>query len=152
MPYASSVEQWRVYSAEQSLGELSPITEDQARQIVADAEASEWWQEAFPNAQPIEVTFGGGANHDEGYIQSFAEPRGYPRPHSFVVSIHPEMMFLNTLVHELAHCVMPRVTETLSGYGRANSTAAAIARTGDTSPQRRESLPSGSCRTLERRH
>jgi len=98
---------WRLYSAEQSVGENPRMSIAQMRDFVADAASSEWWIQAFPDTAPIEVMEGG---HDgDGFIMSFASQVGRHTPERYVISMHPQMLTMRVLIHELAHCAAPSV-------------------------------------------
>ncbi|MDG4667968.1 hypothetical protein [Mycobacterium sp. 236(2023)] len=107
MPYEQGVSDWRVYSAEQSVGHDRPVSADECQELVEQAAASDWFQEWFPHTPAIEVKVEGGEHPDLGLISSYATHWGYPLPTKWLISVHPKMMTARVLLHELAHCVQP---------------------------------------------
>lgn len=107
VPYGEGLSDWRVYSAEQSVGHDHMIEPHEGQQLVDQAMASEWFQEWFPHTAPIEVVVGGRDEPDVGMVSSYAANWGYPRPTKWLISMHPRMLTARVLLHELAHCVQP---------------------------------------------
>lgn len=130
MPYAQGISDWRVYSAEQSVGHDRDVDLAQCQAFVEEARSSDWWAEWFPDTPPIEVVIGGHEHPDVGVIGSHASPHGHPRVTKWTISLHPKMITVRVLLHEIAHCVAPHyVAEQLS----------------DGVWQRREHLIHGAC-------
>jgi hypothetical protein len=46
---------WRVYSAEEAVGHDRDLTLYECQELADEARSSEWWQEWFPDAPPIEA-------------------------------------------------------------------------------------------------
>lgn len=107
MPYEEGLSDWRVYSAEQSVGHDRMIEPDEAQELVDQAVGSVWFREWFPDTVQIEVQVGGRDHADVGMVSSYATHWGYPRPTRWLISMHPKMLTVRVLLHELAHCVQP---------------------------------------------
>ncbi len=107
MPYEQGLTDWRVYSAEQAVGEDEPLDVAQAQQLINDAAATPWWQTWFPHATTIEVIEGGHDYPEQGLIQSFAYPNRRAQPDKWTISLHPKQLSTRVVLHELAHCLAP---------------------------------------------
>lgn len=107
VPYEEGLSDWRVYSAEQSVGRDSPLGPGEGQHLVDQAVASDWFREWFPHTEPIVVQLGGRDDPEFGFVSSYATPLGYPRPTNWLISMHPRMLTARVLLHELAHCVQP---------------------------------------------
>lgn len=119
MPYEQGLSDWRVYSAEESVGHDRTLDLEECQALVDEATSSSWWRTWFPDATPIAVAVGGHEYARVGLIASYASPRGYPRPTQWTISLHPQMLTVRILLHELAHCVAPiYVAEELNGRRR----------------------------------
>ncbi|QLL08999.1 hypothetical protein [Mycobacterium vicinigordonae] len=120
MPYDEGVSDWRLYSAEQSVGHDRVLTIEECEALVDEAVASEWFKDWFPDTPPIRVVLGGGdwSEQNAGYSFAQASGQGYVvRAIEWVISMHPRMLSARVLLHELAHCVQPvYIAEELTQY------------------------------------
>jgi hypothetical protein len=102
---------WRVYSAEQSLEagrDFADLPEADAYVQTLSAELESWWREHYGQmpAPALRLELGGDA--DEDTRRSFTYPDRMPLPGSWTISLHPEMLTEMVILHEVAHCLMPR--------------------------------------------
>lgn len=106
MTFPIDLSQWRVYSAEQSLPpgqEFESLAE--ASTCLWWVQSTKWWKTNFPGAPHITVRLGGNAN-GSGEIQSHARAVG---DGEWEISLHLRMMNAVVLLHEVAHCIAPRM-------------------------------------------
>jgi hypothetical protein len=54
MPYEQGLTDWRVYSAEEAVGEDQRLDVTQAQLLIDDAATTPWFQTWFPHATAIE--------------------------------------------------------------------------------------------------
>lgn len=106
MVFPVDLTQWRVYSAEQSLppGQQFDSLEE-ASTYLWWVQSTRWWKTTFPDAPRITVRLGGNAN-GSGEIQSYARAVA---DDEWEISLHPRMMNAIVLLHEVAHCIAPRM-------------------------------------------
>lgn len=103
-----SVTTWRLYSAEQSVPLGEPLPDlAAARALVRRARRSVWWRDNVEYNPSIRVVLGGRSD-DEGWTESFAYPDPTV-PGLWIISLHPTMLNDLIVLHELAHCIAPRM-------------------------------------------
>ena len=98
---------WRVYSAEQGVGTDEVVDLGGAQQLIADLTAADWWNDWFADTPPVEVVLGGAEDPEHAMISSFAHSDSLSRPTKCTISLHPKMLSLRVVLHELAHCAAP---------------------------------------------
>lgn len=118
--YDEGLSDWRVYSAEHSIGHDRQLADvEECQSLVKEATSSDWFQDWFPHAAPIQVVLGGQETPENNQIWSFAQQRGSPRPKEWRISLHPKMFTARIVLHKLAHCVSPvYVSETIANRYR----------------------------------
>ena len=117
MPYEQGLTDWRVYSAEEAVGEDEPIDLAQACQLIDDATAAPWWKSWFPHAPTVEVVEGGQEHPAQGLVSSFAWPDRHLAPEKWTISMHPTMWSTRVVLHELAHCLAPSLYSNGETFG-----------------------------------
>lgn len=106
MVFPIDLTQWRVYSAEQSLAPGQEFESlEEASAYLWWVQSTRWWKTTFPDAPRIAVQLGGNAN-GSGEIQSYARAVA---DDEWEISLHPRMMNAIVLLHEVAHCIAPRM-------------------------------------------
>lgn len=136
MPYDQGVSDWRVYAAEQSVGHDRVVNLEECQAILEEARSSDWWQDWFLDAPPIEVEVGGHEYPDVNVVGSHAQPYGHPRRSNWTISLHPKMMTARVLLHEIAHCVAPHYVAEKGNRRRSGT---------DKYWERRNHLTHGAC-------
>jgi hypothetical protein len=136
VPYDQGVSDWRVYAAEQSVGYDRDVNLEECQDILDEARSSDWWQDWFPYAPPIEVEVGGHEYPDVDVIGSHAQPHDRPRRSNWTISLHPKMMTARVLLHGIAHCVAPHYVSENGDRRRSGS---------DRYWERRNHLTHGAC-------
>lgn len=101
---------WRVYTAEQSIDPgtwLSGI--EAARTLLRRVTRSRWFRDRYPHAPRITVRLTPDVVTPDGAIKSFAQGNSELQPTAFAIHLHPRMLSPLVLLHEVAHCIQPRL-------------------------------------------
>lgn len=109
-----SVETWRLYSAEASVrldGERF-ADHDAARTYLTEIQRSRWWR--WNVRDDVLIVLDGLGNDVDGQVNSFCRPNDDP-PTSWTISMHPQQLDAYHLLHEVAHCIAPRIRQARPG-------------------------------------